>query len=698
MSANRLRLHAALVILAFTAACRSVAPGPTPTPPSSRDLSSDGLWERVTNDKIGFERSIVKVKPQSFNAFRLKTSSFDELLKRAPAEFTAASDQPPVIITLPRPDGTFERFQIEESPIMESGLATRFPRIKTYRGKGLDDPTARVRFERTPLGLHAMALSASGVFLVDAIGRKDANFHVSYFKNSLGEDPDRIVCLAARMVGKPGTNLRPDRLRQHPSVDALRVYRIAVAASHRYVEAIHSLHDPNDPPMDPVEEALIAINRTIDRVNLIFEVDVGIRLILVNDEPKIIYTDPGNDPYDDFANDESLLMLNQDNLKLQIGLDNYDVGHLFIVAPGGVAAEPCACSPYYKGMGLSGSPHPTGNVFDVQYVSHEIGHQFGASHSFNGTTAGCQFRNKDTAYEPGSGSTIMGYSSASGICGNETIQSTADPYFHAISLREIKSFLTSSDTNGGGDVCALKVETGNRFAPEVNAGPDFIVPGRTPFALTVENSTDGDGDALIFTWEEFDLGPPDPPHPEQTGDHLKKRPLFRSWPGSLDTRRFFPALDFIMNPPTIYVAEAKPANNRTMVFRVTARDGRGLYGFDDVNVQVVSRRGSANVGPFEVSEPGAGAVWPRGSTQTVAWSVGRTDLTPINCTQVRIVLLIRGDENHPIVLAQNVPNAGSSQITLPNDLPLTTMARIKVESVNNIFFNISTADIQIVGP
>src|SRR4030095_16764743 len=112
MSPNRLRLHAALVVLAFTAACRSVAPGPTPTPPSPRDFSSDGLWERVSNGIIVFERSIVKVKPQSFSAFRLKTSSFDEVLKRAPAEYTAPSDEPPAIMTFPRPDGTFERFRI----------------------------------------------------------------------------------------------------------------------------------------------------------------------------------------------------------------------------------------------------------------------------------------------------------------------------------------------------------------------------------------------------------------------------------------------------------------------------------------------------------------------------------------------------------------------------------------------------------
>ena len=646
----------------------------------------------------------------------MRPAALDDMLKRAPLEFSS-SGQNPVVMTLPQPDGSFGRFQIEESPIMEPELAKRFPKIKTYRAKGLDDRTASARFERTPRGLHAMVLSASGAFLIDAIGKTDHNVYVSYFKNSLPPDPDEFACRGARRVSagfpKPGPSPTPGpALTPSPastpspawSPGVLRTYRLAVATSHRYVEAIHSLNDPSDPSSDPLEEALEAINRTVDRINSIYERDVGIHLNLVNDEPKIIHTDAATDPYHEDETDDKLRALNQVQLTQLIGPNNYDVGQLFIapIPPAhayGGSMQPCACSSAFKAQGLIASPHPTGNAFDVQYVAHEIAHQFGASHSFNGTTKGCKFRNPATAYEPGSGSTIMGYSSATQICLQETIQSTADPYFHAISLQEIRGFITRSGSDGG-DSCARKSETGNRFVPHVDAGRDFTVPGQTPFALTVATSSDDDGDALNFTWEEFDLGSPDPPQPANPNEHRKKRPLFRSWPGTADITRTFPALNFILNPPPVgtYIAESLPKNNRTMVFRVTGRDAHGLYGFDDVSVTVITKRGSADVGPFKISDPAEGVVWPRGSTQRVTWSVARTDRAPINCTDVRILLMIRGNENHPIVLAADVLNNGSAQVTLPNDIPLTTMARIKVEAINNIFFDISKADIQITGP
>jgi hypothetical protein len=696
MSVRQTKYCSALLLVALVVACRSrgtLNPGPTLVP--GRDISPDGVWERLVNETIVFNGSVVKVTPRSYTAFRLKATALDDMLRRAPLEFTS-SGQNPTVMSLPQPDGSFGRFQIEESPIMEPELAKRFPMIKTYRARGLDDRTATGRFEQTRHGLHAMILSAAGDFLVDAVGKNDANVYVSYFKKDLPPDPDEFACLEPK---KPGS-AKSDKFRQHAELSTpglLRTYRLAVAASYAYVEAIHSLNNPNAPSSDPLEEALEAINRTVDRINSIYERDVGIHLNLINDEPKIIHTDAATNPYHEADTDDHLRILNQDQMTQVIKPENYDVGQLFI-APAkayGGSAQPCACSPVYKAYGLVGSPHPTGNEFDVQYAAHEIAHQFGASHSFNGTTLGCVYRNAATAYEPGSGSTIMGYSTATAICGDETIQSTPDPYFHAISLKEIRAFITNTG-NGGGDLCAQKLQTGNRFAPEVDGGPDYTIPGNTPFALTVRSSRDGDGDALTFTWEEFDLGSPDPPQPGNPNEHRKKRPLFRSREGSPNLTRIFPALEFCMNAPAVYVAESKPTNNRDMTFRVTARDGRGLFSFDDVTVTVVSKRGSADVGPFEVRTPGAGVVWPRGSTQTVTWSVARTNRVPINCARVRISLLIRDDPNNPIILADDALNNGSAQIMLPNDLPLTTTARIKVEAIGNIFFNVSQADIQII--
>jgi hypothetical protein len=643
----------------------------------------------VVAQNIAFESSIIRFKPSSYAVFRLRKSALDDILRLAPMEMLSHS---PATLTLPLPDGSFARYQIEESPIMEPELAKQFPMIKTYRGKGIDDPTATARFEQTPHGLHAMSLSGSGAFLVDAVGKEDGQVYVSYFKKDLPADPDQFACAGVLLT--PGHHDHPGQA--VTGTQSQRVYRIAVTASYRYVRAILNLNDPDLPSEDPLEKALEAIAGTINRVNTIYERDLNISLRLVNGEASIIHTDSAHNPYDDDSNDDDgLRKKNKADLNQSIGINNYDVGQLFLAptkARGG-SAEPCACSPQYKAWGLVGSPHPYGNAFFVQYVAHEIAHQFGASHSFNGTTGGCNGnRNPPTAYEPGSGSTIMGYSTATKICGAETIQDTADPYFHAISLDEIRTFITGAD----GDLCAQKRETGNHFVPVVDAGPNYMVPGKTPFGLSVRSSSDGDDDSLTFTWEEFDLGPPDPPNPNSPWEHQKKRPLFRSWEGSNSITRIFPAMNFIMNLPSVYVAEAMPTNNREMTFRVTARDGHGLYGFDYVTLTVITKRGPADVGPFAVTEPQAGAAWPRGSTQKVSWSVARTDLFPISCHRVRILFMIGGGQNSPIVLADNVPNSpGFTEITLPNDLPLT-MGRIKVEAIGNIFFNISTDDIQIV--
>jgi hypothetical protein len=669
------------------ALCCWATSGTTQLKHNEQEHSADGIWTSIFGEQVSFAKSVVLVTPSSYRLFKLDPHALDIFLKRVPAEFSIAAEADPIVITLPLPNGSFGRFRVEESSIMEPNLAARYPDIKAYKGRGLDDPTARVRFERTPDGLHAMVLSASGAFLIDVVGGETENLYASYSATSLPANPKFVACLAHP--------LRRTRTQcQTPAAAAtsdasLRIYRIAVAASHRYVAAVHAMN-PNSG--DPAADALTAIHRTIDRVNLIYETDLGVRFVLVNDETKVIFADAANDPYDDDANDEGLLATNQQTLDCKILPANYDIGHLFIVARGGVAAEPCACAASLKGEGLSGSPQPTGNVFDVQFVSHEIGHQLGASHSFNGSTKGCQYRNRCTAYEPGSGSTIMGYSSANQVCGPETIQSTADPYFHAISLHEINDYIT----RGKGNSCPRKVASGDNFAPVVDGGRDYNIPQGTPFTVSVASSSDGDGDPLTFSWEEFELGPHDPPVPLNPLDRYKKRPIFRSFAWGISTRRTFPALRHIMSPPSIYVAESLPQVNRIMTFRVTARDGRGRYGFDDIHIKVVSRQGSATVGPFVVTRPRAGDVWQQGSTQTVVWAVAKTRLSQVNCQQVKITLLVNGDDANPIVLAENVPNNGSATITLPPNLPITSAARVKVDAVDNIFFNVSAADILIV--
>lgn len=704
-----------IVALSFAVAIPVYVSGhPAPNVQAQGQESLNDVWRRSAEGVI--EIDTLKLKPTAYAAFDLNGSKLNEILRSAPREFTADARRRTVIIPLPLPGGGVGRFRLEESPIIAPKLASRFPWLKSYSVRGIDDRTATGRFEVTPEGFHAMIISAAGTFAIDRGSRKDSRHHISYFKSSLPRDPSGFVCYGTRVKGiRPRplptpTPTPPPTTKTHHAMPSaagdsdLRIYRIAVAASSEYVDAIHQWN-PNG---DPLNQAISAIHRTINRVNVIYEAELAVRLELIGDEASLIYVNARDDPYAGLPTNDQLLETNQSNIDNVVGYDKYDVGHLFLTHGGGVSDQPSVCNDWYKAEGLTGRKDPQGDLFDVDYVAHELGHQFGASHSFNGTTAGCRFRNADTAYEPGSGSTIMAYSSGSRICGDENVQNHSDDYFHAISLREISAFITNTNTQMG-DTCAQKVAGHNLARPVVIGPGDFVIPKGTPFTLTIKMGRDDDGDALVYNWEEFDLGDPDPPKPSDPGDVNKIRPLFRSrrWP---TLSRTFPQLiDLLKKPPAgTYTAETLPMNNRTMVFRATVRDQRGRYGYDDSHIKVVSthlvqrptrppRHFIRVFGPFVITRPSQAESWRSGSKHTVRWNVANTNRAPIGCNSVRISLLIRGDEDHPRILVSSTPNDGAQSVFISSLIPRGS-ARIKVEALGNIFFNVADADVQIVGP
>lgn len=697
MSSRTPRLLSSLIVLICVGCSYQLSTPKTQSLPKLA-ISPDKLWARV-DPKLVFIDTL-KLSPKVYEAFELDTDALSAAARRAPLELADDAHEP-LIITLPVPSGSFTRFKVVESPIIEPKLAERYPWLKSYKAIGLDDRTAVTRFELTHEGLHAMVLSSSGTFFIDPASRKNPRQYVSYLKSDLPDDPNRLRC-GVREARVASALSQQSALA--PRISAarsgfLRVYQLAVAASHRYVAAIHNLNNPNGSSQDLLPDALTAIHRTVNRIDLIYETELGIQLVLVGDEDKIIFTEEAGDPYVDSDTDDHLLDGNQVVLDQRIGSQNYDVGHLFLGRGGGRSSEPCVCSQFFKAQGLTGRVEPQGDAFDVDYVAHEVGHEFGASHSFNGTSLRCD-RNATTAYEPGSGSTIMGYAGPT-LCGPESIQNHSDAYFHAISMSEINSFISNSDPNAGGDSCAQKVPNGDSQRPVVNAGVDRIIPRDTPFTLTVASSSDGDGDALVYSWEEFDLGEPDPPVSTDPLDIKKIRPIFRTRRWNSDLSRTFPLLADILVKPVAgtFTAESLPPQKRTMKFRVTVRDLRGRYGFDDMRVTVVADRritgaGVQAVGPFVVTRPLTSVTWKRNSQQTVRWNVANTNGAPVKCSSVKISLLMKGDESHPIILVTSTPNNGSRILSVPANLLLGS-ARVKVEAVNNVFFNLSQADIEI---
>jgi len=697
--------HTQAILISLIAATLSFSFG-VRQPSNAQNKGKDDVWTRI--DDKAFDIDALNIKPLKFAAFELDVSKLQQILRSAPTEFTSDARARTVIIPLPLPGGGIGLFRVEESPIMAPKLATRFQSLKSYSVKGLEDRTATGRLEFTPAGFHGLVISASGTFAIDPATRKDARRYISYFKTSLPGDPSGFVCNVDHprpppLKPRPISTLKPKLHHALPAAgdSNLRIYRIAVAASSEYVNAIHQLN----PSGDPLDQAMSAILQTIDRVNAVYESELAMRFELIGDEVSLIYVNTSNDPYAGLTDLGDFLDKNQDNIDNVIGWNNYDVGHLFLAHGGGVADEPCACNYWYKAQGLTGRHNPQGDLFDIDYVAHELGHQFGARHSFNGTTLSCHSRSNGSSYEPGSGSTIMGYAGGNPpLCGSESVQDHTDDYFHAVSLSEISSFI-SNTTPQMGDSCARKV-SGYDLAKPVVVGPgDFVVPAGTPFTLAVKNGWDSDGDTLVYNWEEFDLGDPDPPMPGDPNDVKKIRPLFRSrkWPAA--SRTFPQLVDLLNRPPAgTYTAESLPMNNRTMVFRATVRDQRGRYGYADSQIRVVAfrkvRPGGSRVyaeepvGPFVVTEPAQTAVWPKGTWQTVRWSVANTEAAPVSCRFVSISLLDSANGNNLIVLAARVRNRGFARVFIPSNVPVGN-ARVKVEARYNIFFNLAAADVWI---
>jgi hypothetical protein len=395
---------------------------------------------------------------------------------------------------------------------------------------------------------------------------------------------------------------------------------------------------------------------------------------------------------------------NVTNLNTVIGSANYDIGHVFSTGGGGVATLNSPCSSSNKARGVTGLPNPTGDAFDVDYVAHEMGHQWGGNHTFNGSTGSCGgSRSASNAFEPGSGTTIQAYA---GICSPQNLQRNSNDYFHVRSLEEMVAF---SNNAGSGGSCSVNTASGNTIPTvSISGGTTFNIPRNTPFALTAIGS-DLDGDMLTYTWEEYSLGAAGAPSSSLNA------PMMRTYSPTTSPMRTFPSLTYILNndnvPPSTYTGtsatgafcstatcltgEFLSSITRTMPFQVSVRDNRiGGGSVRSAQASVIVNAGS---GPFKVTAQDSilAPNWSVGSTQTVTWDVANTTSSPVSAANVDITLSTDGGQTFPFTLASNTPNDGSQDILVPPGT-VTTQARIKVQAAGNIFFDINNVDFTII--
>ena len=565
-------------------------------------------------------------------------------------------------IQLPTPTGEFRTYRAKENSTMDRQLAQLFPEIKSYDASGVDD-AAFVKWDITPKGLHAMIMTpGEPTIFIDPVVDGNSDHYIVYYKKDFitdkvfdcSFDSDNATMKGGKLGGV---------VKQFGTCQ-LRTYRLALSATGEYT-AFHG---------GTVAQAAAAEVTTMNRVNGVYEKDMAITMVIIANNNNIIYTNAGSDPFTN-GTPGTMINQNQTNTDAVIGSANYDIGHVFGTNSGGLAGLGVVCTGGQKARGVTGSSAPVGDPFDIDYVAHEMGHQFGANHTQNNN---CN-RNGATAVEPGSASTIMGYA---GICA-PNVQNNSDDHFSGKSLQEIDVEIMSA-----GHTCEQITALANSAPIILSTNGNVSVPANTPFALTAVVN-DADGDPVTYNWEQMDNQvSTQPPVATSTGG-----PNFRSNPSSTSPTRYFPSLASLATGGP-YTWEVVPSVSRTMNFRVTVRDNApgagGCNDHDDVTVSTV-----ATAGPFVVNYPSAtGITWTGLTTETVTWSVANTNLAPISCANVNILLSTDGGLTYPTVLASNIPNDGSQLVTVPNT-PSTT-CRVMVISSNGTFFDISNNNFTIV--
>ncbi|WP_405294762.1 reprolysin-like metallopeptidase [Algibacter sp. Ld11] len=636
------------------------------------------LWGQTSQNKAANSKNLVrKSNPAKSLEYSLNIEGLKAYLKNAPKREDKTTTS--VVLSFPVSSGSFEQFTIREASILHPDLQAKMPDSRSYIGKSIDNPENTIRFSITPQGLHTMLISANqGTQFIDPISYGQNNYLV-YSKSDLPQLDDPFSCgFIGKEVSEKTAGIKATTAALNDGF--IRTYRIAIASTIEYSE-FHWMAaglNASATTTDKKNAVMNAMIVTMTRVNAVYERELSISMQFVANNMDVIFIGS-----DSFTNDDDDLLINESQTQIDniIGNGNYDIGHTFSTGAGGLAELGSVCRTTSKARGVTGSSSPVGDAYDIDYVAHELGHQFGAPHTFNSNQSNCAGANRTStsAYEPGSGTTIMAYA---GLCSPDNIQANSNDYFHQNSLQLIWSYLNTPN----GASCGVQTASGNAAPEALVDGTNYTIPISTPYKLS-GSSTDNDGTTShTYTWEQYDLGSSGLPSETNTTG-----PLVRSYQGTTNPTRYIPALQDLayFNGSTTW--EKLPSVARNINFKLTVRDNETFGRTASADMMVTT---TAAAGPFAVtSQNTSGLSWAQGATENITWDVAGTTANGINTAKVNILLSTDGGLTYPTTLASSVDNDGSEDITVPNIT--AAKCRIMIEADGNIFFAINNEDFAI---
>jgi hypothetical protein len=680
-------------------------------PTTQARTSPDDIWTFIDPPEFPADYS----PPTEYAVAAVDDAVLQAVLNTAPAELNR-DPALAVQMTLPLPDESFSFFDIARTQMMEAALAAQFPQLSTYRFESIDQPTVSGHLTTGMSKLYAAGTSVNGLLRIDPVMSRTGMVYVVYydrnrtdglneFEHVLNEQEEAAippVPKAARgsmdvlqdltfekaMWQQVNANLQAKAV----TGSILRTFRFTATTTGEFYQN----NDTGNGDVDVIQSLLQRINA----VNAVMEPEISVRLILAANTLDVLFNDPTTDGIDDGDAPCNLRETNQVIAQANLNEADYDIGFLFSTGSSGGCAWYVVCEDSVNGFPAHekarGAGHfgTNGTGLGTGLILHETGHQLGAKHTYSGQTSGCNAPNFDgddgtlpSAFEPGSGTTIMSYYSSCGSDNVDISTNTNGQYYHAMSQEQIVDNLTS----GNGLLCGGSLNTGNT-EPSVNAGPDYTIPRQTPFTLTGSGS-DPNGDPLKFAWEQIDLATTQ--RPIDTDDGIG--PIIRSIPPLDSPSRTVPDIRDLLNnnnQPRNGVnlaGELVPQVDRTVNFRFTGRDGLAGGGGVNSDDMVLNVSGA----PFYITSPNSGSILA-GCAVPVTWEVGGGNIA----ANVDILYSTTGglaannvDESFPDIIALGTANDGEYDMPVP--CTNTSKGRIKVMASDNIFFDVNDNNLSV---
>ena len=552
--------------------------------------------------------------------------------------------QDSVLVSFPNGMSAFLRLQAAE--VMPSSLQQRFPKIKVWKSTHKLFPQVDFRILKVNNEWEIYAIKGDSI--TKLISKKEGIWDVEV-------DDDFLESVKCFTSTSNKSQLQNKSL-TISSNDSLSIFRLALSATGEFTD----FHGGD------ISKVLAVMLKMVNLVNAVFERDLRVRFVLIDRTDDLIFQFANADPFTG-GNESSE---NQQLLDLIIGDVNYDIGHVLgglqTVSIGKIGS---VCQKGEKGRGVSTALVPDGIYFTFDYFGHELAHQLGGNHTFNSVICNAQ-RNPLTAWEPGSGMSILGYP---GLCKSDNLGIHVLPRFHSGSVEEISNLLLSKAYQ----FCGVKVSKSNIKVSPLDIENTYL-PRNTPFLLHPLTSDS----TSWFSWESIDLGEPMSLYSISGNSPNIKMTELKS-----TTFRSFPDIDSLVNlvdEPGVILADYE----RDMSLRLVRRFESNLV-WQPFNLSV-----KANMGPFTLVKPKKDVFYSADEPIQVEWLPANTFLPPLLADKVDVFLVDVANPDSLIFLKRNVPNLGKYSLFINENIKNATY-KLGVKGTNKLFYNISYGKIVV---